>query len=226
MFPSLAVCLHGGYHQQCSCFQPLSTLCERGWADHTLVSPNKLLPAVPCRIIDKKKQRTSSEWLGLGFFLLVCFSQTFRKLSVLGRLKQDTLFVLILPSRKTIFLVCKSGRGRRFLTAGATYAKCLFPYLENGYNWTLHRDTIRKLSDSMPVSKSLLCDLPGGSWFIVFIKGMRFLQMRAKKRRIKSWAGQDRKTWLKSAMPLLRSVTVVELIQSQHLLICSPARRC
>lgn len=38
--------------------------------------------------------------------------------------------------------------------------------------------------------KSFLCDLPGGQWFVVVIKRMRFLLMHVKKREIKSWAGQ------------------------------------
>lgn len=63
VLPLLADCLHGGHHQKCSCSRLLFTLCEGGWADHKLVSLNKLLPAVPYRRMDKKRQKNSFRWL-------------------------------------------------------------------------------------------------------------------------------------------------------------------
>lgn len=69
-------------------------------------------------------------WLYFFFF----YSEAFKKFLGLGELKGDFPFVLIPPSRKTIFLDCKPGCGRRFLTTEATHTKCLFPHLGNSYN--------------------------------------------------------------------------------------------
>lgn len=78
VLPLLAVCLHGGYHQKCSCFQLLLTFCKGGWADHKLVSSNKLLPAVPHRRMDKKRQRNSFGQFGCwGFFSWFFFFPSF-----------------------------------------------------------------------------------------------------------------------------------------------------
>lgn len=75
----------------------------------SVVSPNKLLTAVPRRSMDKKRRF----WMaGILFFvvcLFLCLLEVFKKPSGLVELKGDISFVLNPPSRKTIFLDCKSG---------------------------------------------------------------------------------------------------------------------
>lgn len=135
----LSICLHGGCHQKC----PNS--CDGGQTDQKrisqLESPNKLLPAVLHWRMCKKRQGLG--WLVFSFaycfvggfvFFFFIFPEAFKKFLGLKELKGDFPFVLNPPSRKTIFLDCKSGCGGRFLTTEATHTKCLFPHLGNSYN--------------------------------------------------------------------------------------------